>query len=108
MGLGAVDHERGRIAQPLNLRGHEFVVTGSIGIATHPDHGDTAEALMKNAESARDEAKRLGRNTQKLYRSSMSAGISRSSTIDSNEPWANISSSAAPVAAMSMVAAPAT
>ena len=72
---GIAEQLRGRLSQPLNLRGHEFVVTGSIGVATYPDHGTTAEMLMKNAESARDEAKRLGRNTQKLYRSSMSASL---------------------------------
>lgn len=66
---------RMRVAEPLLLQGHEFVVTGSIGVATYPDHGTTVEALLKNAESARDEAKRLGRNTQKLYRSSMSSGV---------------------------------
>ena len=66
---------RKAIADPLTLKGHEFVVTASIGVATSPDHGTSVEALSKNAESARDEAKRLGSNTQKLYRSSMDSGV---------------------------------
>jgi len=66
---------RKRLAEPLVLKGHEFVVTGSIGVATYPEHGTSVEVLLKNAESARNEAKRLGRNTQKLYRSSMSSGV---------------------------------
>ena len=63
------------LAKPLMLKGHEFVVTASIGVATYPEHGATVEALLMNAESARNEAKRLGSNTQKLYRSSMNSGV---------------------------------
>lgn len=63
------------IAEPLLLQGHEFVVTASIGVACYPDHGVSVETLLKNTESARDEAKRLGNNTQKVYRSSMNAGV---------------------------------
>jgi len=63
------------LAKPLMLNGHEFVVTASIGVATFPEHGESVEVLLKNAESARDEAKGLGSNTQKLYRSSMSSGV---------------------------------
>jgi diguanylate cyclase (GGDEF)-like protein len=63
------------LADPVSVQGHEFVVTASVGIAAYPQHGTTVEALLKNAESAREEAKRLGRNTQKLYRSSMSSGM---------------------------------
>ena len=63
------------LAEPVMLKGHEFVVTASIGVAMYPEHGASVEALLKNAESARDEAKHLGGNTQKLYRSSMNSGV---------------------------------
>ena len=63
------------LAKPVFLKGHEFVVTASIGVATYPEHGASVDALLKNAESARDEAKRVGGNTQKLYRSSMNSGV---------------------------------
>lgn len=63
------------IARPLMLSGHEFVVTASIGVAIYPEHGESAEALLKNAESARGEAKRLGSNTHKLYLNSMSSQV---------------------------------
>ncbi|MGI9223690.1 MAG: two-component system response regulator [Woeseiaceae bacterium] len=65
---------RKQLGTTLRLQGHELVVTGSVGIASYPQHGESVETLLKNAESARDEAKRLGRNTQKLYRSSMNSG----------------------------------
>ena len=63
------------LARPLLLQGHEFVVTGSIGVAIYPENGVSVEALLKNAESAREEAKRMGPNTQRFYRSSMSSGV---------------------------------
>ncbi|MGI9260414.1 MAG: putative bifunctional diguanylate cyclase/phosphodiesterase, partial [Woeseiaceae bacterium] len=66
---------RNRLAAPLVLNGHEFVVTGSVGLATYPEHGVSVEDLLKNAESAKGEAKRLGSNTQESYRSSMSSGV---------------------------------
>jgi len=69
------DQLRNVIANPLLLNGHEFVVTASVGMATSSEHGSTVEALLQNAESARDEAKRLGSNTQKLYQSSMDSGV---------------------------------
>ncbi len=63
------------LAEPLMLKGHEFVVTASIGAAKFREHGESIEVLLKNAESARDEAKRVGSNTYKLYRSSMNSSV---------------------------------
>ncbi len=68
---------RKRLADPLGINGHEFVVTGSVGLATYPEHGASVEVLLKNAESAKGEAKRLGRNTQKTYRTSMSSDVTK-------------------------------
>ena len=66
---------RKHLAEPIALHGHEFVVTASVGVACFPEHGLTVETLLKNAESARDEAKRLGSNTQRLYQHSMRSGL---------------------------------
>ena len=44
----------------VELEGYEFVVTASVGVSLFPAHGNTVELLLKNAESARDEAKRTG------------------------------------------------
>ncbi len=73
--MSLADQLRTVIAKPLVLDRHEFVVTASIGVATIPQHGASVEVLLKNAESARDEAKRLGNNSQKLYRSSMDSRV---------------------------------
>ena len=50
------------IANPVRVEGHDLYVTTSIGIALYPNDGDTAEALLKNADSAMYRAKDLGRN----------------------------------------------
>ncbi len=54
------------VAQPVRVEGHELYVTTSIGIALFPNDGDTAEALLKNADSAMYRAKELGRNSFQL------------------------------------------
>jgi diguanylate cyclase (GGDEF)-like protein len=60
-------------AQPIAYHGHEFVVTPSIGIAVYPNHGQTAEALLKNADTAMYRAKSSGRNAIVVYEASMNA-----------------------------------
>jgi diguanylate cyclase (GGDEF)-like protein/PAS domain S-box-containing protein len=54
------------VGQPVRVEGHELYVTTSIGIAVHPGDGDTAEMLLKSADSAMYRAKELGRNSYQL------------------------------------------
>jgi len=54
------------VDEPTGVEGHELYVTTSIGIALYPDDGDTAEALLKNADSAMYRAKEAGRNSYQL------------------------------------------
>lgn len=50
---------------------HELHTTPSIGIAVFPDDGDTAEALMQNADTAMYHAKSAGRNNVQFFTASM-------------------------------------
>jgi diguanylate cyclase (GGDEF)-like protein/PAS domain S-box-containing protein len=61
------------VAQPVRIEGTELFVTTSIGIALHPNDGDTAEALLKNADHAMYRAKEAGRNLVHMYTQSMNA-----------------------------------
>lgn len=47
----------------------ELAVTASIGLVIYPDDGEEEQNLLRNAEAALHEAKRLGRNTIVCYTS---------------------------------------
>ncbi|HVG23349.1 MAG TPA: diguanylate cyclase, partial [Thermoanaerobaculia bacterium] len=61
------------VSEPLRVEGHELYVTTSIGIAVFPNDGDTAELLLKNADSAMYRAKESGRNSYRLCTPSMNS-----------------------------------
>ena len=61
------------IAYPFRVEGHELYVTTSVGIALHPDDGDTAETLLKNADAAMYRAKEAGRNSYQLCTKAMNS-----------------------------------
>lgn len=52
-------------------------VTSSIGIAVYPNSGESADALMKNADAAMYEAKQSGRNTYRFFEPAMHASAMR-------------------------------
>lgn len=61
------------IRRPFQIDGHELDMTSSIGISIFPDDGESAEVLIKNADTAMYRAKELGRNDFQLYNESMNA-----------------------------------
>jgi diguanylate cyclase (GGDEF)-like protein/PAS domain S-box-containing protein len=61
------------LMRPLNLAGHEVVITPSIGIAVFPEDGDNTEVLFRNADTAMYSAKRRGKNNFQLYNNAMNA-----------------------------------
>jgi len=50
------------VRRPFHIEGNEIHVSGSLGLALHPDDGVDAETLLKNADAAMYHAKELGRN----------------------------------------------
>jgi diguanylate cyclase (GGDEF)-like protein/PAS domain S-box-containing protein len=62
------------LAQPLRVDGSLFRVTVSIGIALHPNHGSSAEALIEQADQAMYAAKHAGRNRYAIAQDA-SAGL---------------------------------
>lgn len=55
------------------LEGLEVQVTASLGIALYPDNGKDAGALVKNADTALNRAKELGRENFQFYSEEMNA-----------------------------------
>jgi diguanylate cyclase (GGDEF)-like protein/PAS domain S-box-containing protein len=61
------------LSQPIWLGEHEVVVGASIGIAFSPERDDSAELLMRNADSAMYSAKREGKGRVVVFRAEMHA-----------------------------------
>jgi len=93
---GPVGHDTGgqvarhvldTFAQPFDLDGRSLHVLFSVGIALFPEHGESPEVLLKNADLAMYQAKAVGRNTfeffskelndQVLQRLAVEAGLRR-------------------------------
>lgn len=83
--------------RPFDLRGHKVVATLSIGIATWPEAGETADELIKNADHALQQTKSEGRNTWRFFlqemneealrRIGLEADIRRGLSEGEFEPW---------------------
>ena len=55
------------ISEPIFRGKHKLLITASIGVATYPDDGSDAIALLANADAAMYRAKELGRNNFQFY-----------------------------------------
>tara|TARA_R110002167_G_scaffold55838_2_gene158587 strand:+ start:5440 stop:6435 length:996 start_codon:yes stop_codon:yes gene_type:complete len=71
------------ISQSCDIQGHSLSITASIGVALYPQHGEGGESLMKNADLALYEAKRLGKNN---YRIAVRADILALKSADTSCP----------------------
>lgn len=58
------------LSLPFYINGHEYFISGSIGISIYPEDGTDLESLIKNADSAMYRAKEQG-NQACLYQSFM-------------------------------------
>ena len=56
-----------RVAEPINVDGHELMVTCSAGISVYPQDGPDVDTLLKNADAAMYQAKEKGRNNFQFY-----------------------------------------
>lgn len=55
------------LSEPITLNGHHLLISASVGIATHPQHGSSASELLNNADQALYRAKAGGRNGYSFY-----------------------------------------
>ncbi len=70
----AADNLIDAFAAPLNMRGQDITISPSIGIAVYPDHGQSVDELLKNADAAMYQAKRRGRNISQVYSAELASG----------------------------------
>ena len=61
------------LEQPMRADHHEVFVTASIGIATFPEDGISAEVLIRNADTAMYHAKQQGKAAFQYYSAAMNA-----------------------------------
>jgi diguanylate cyclase (GGDEF)-like protein/PAS domain S-box-containing protein len=58
---------QGAMAKPFDLDGTEVYVTSSIGIAVFPEHADTVTGLLKNADGAMYQSKKVSPGGYAIY-----------------------------------------
>ncbi|MCL4164110.1 UNVERIFIED_CONTAM: hypothetical protein GTU68_062218, partial [Idotea baltica] len=59
------------ISSPIHINNHDLINTCSIGVATYPNDGKSAEILIKNADIAMYRAKETGRNNYQFFTQSL-------------------------------------
>lgn len=70
------------LSAPFSVAGQEYFLSASVGIAIHPDNGDTVEALLKDADTAMYRAKAAGRGQSLFFEERMNAEAVARVTID--------------------------
>ncbi|MYM63204.1 bifunctional diguanylate cyclase/phosphodiesterase [Pseudomaricurvus sp. HS19] len=65
------------VRQPMEINGHSLQLTSSIGISVYPGDGDTAAAILKNADTAMYRSKDRGRNRLTFFAPDMNERVER-------------------------------
>jgi diguanylate cyclase (GGDEF)-like protein/PAS domain S-box-containing protein len=55
------------LGRPFSVADHDLHISGSVGIASYPEHGDDEKLLLINADIAMYHAKKDGRNGYRFY-----------------------------------------
>jgi diguanylate cyclase (GGDEF)-like protein len=67
---------------PFDCDGHILTVTASVGVATAPEHGSTADELMRHADIALYEAKNLGRDRAEIFHADLARQVEERRSIE--------------------------
>ena len=73
--LPTLERLQGVIAEPIQLDGHDFCITCSIGVASFPQDGIDGDTLLANADAAMYRAKDIGRDNFRFYTPEFNASI---------------------------------
>jgi predicted signal transduction protein with EAL and GGDEF domain len=81
---GAVAHRiLKRLETPFRAKDNEVFVTASIGIATYPEDGQSADVLIRNADTAMYHAKQQGKAAYQYYSAAMNKASVERLTLES-------------------------
>ena len=80
--IKVIDKICDEMRQTFRIAGFEINISFSIGISIFRQDGDTAEILLRNADTAMYKAKETGRNNFKFYNEEMTALVSRRLELD--------------------------
>ena len=69
--MNVVKNILNKFQQPIIVNGREQMITCSIGVAVYPDHGQTAEELIKNANTTISQVKGKNKNNFMVFNSSI-------------------------------------
>ncbi|MFO7304500.1 MAG: EAL domain-containing protein [Gammaproteobacteria bacterium] len=72
------------ISQPWSIPQGDFTFTCSMGVALYPDDGQTAETLLKHADSAMYRAKETGRNNIQFFTAQLNEAITERLELENN------------------------
>ncbi len=64
------------LGEPFIVSGHKLVITASVGVGRFPEHGATADELLRNADMAMYQAKRSGKNSFCVFDPNLAEGVS--------------------------------
>ena len=70
------------LQQPISLQGNEVTSGGSIGISIYPEHGSDEKSIVKNADMAMYQAKKLGRNRCQFYTEDLAVNADERFTLE--------------------------
>jgi len=62
---------------PFQIAGYTLQISPSIGVAMFPEHGEDTATLLKHADTAMYESKRMGRNAYTIYMEQLSVRVNR-------------------------------
>ncbi len=65
------------LREPILVDGHSLTISASIGISIFPQHGETVEQLLRNADTALRAAKRAGKGLAQVYSPALGRQIQR-------------------------------
>lgn len=76
------------VRKPFYVDRMEMHTSCSIGVALHPQHGDTPESLIRSADTAMYVAKDAGKHTYRFFTADMNRKVAEYMWLDTNVPKA--------------------